>query len=288
MPNWRFALVDSVVQDAITMPYCFVIQPFDGGRFDKRFDDVFKPAIEEAELEAYRIDKDPSVSIPINEIESGIRGASVCFADITLDNPNVWFELGYALASDKEICLICSEERKTQFPFDVQHRNIIKYNVDSPSDYHSLKVKITTRLKALGEKTAKLAVISVQSPIKEESGLSQHEMIVLAAIMENRDGPGGNVSHWTIKNDLDTWGYNNIALNIGLEKLIGRGLIAAKKEHDPSGEFYNVYYVEEAGMTWLLDNSDRLELNSRKASTPHRATRWGNATGSNRDDEIPF
>jgi hypothetical protein len=35
------------------MPYCFVIQPFDGGRFDKRFTDVFKPAIEAAGLDPY-------------------------------------------------------------------------------------------------------------------------------------------------------------------------------------------------------------------------------------------
>lgn len=33
------------------MPICFVIQPFDSGRFDKRFDDVYKPAIEAAGLE---------------------------------------------------------------------------------------------------------------------------------------------------------------------------------------------------------------------------------------------
>jgi len=69
------------------MPYCFVIQPFDGGKFDKRFADVFRPAIEGAGLEAYRVDKDPAASIPINEIEQGIRGASVCFADVTMDNP---------------------------------------------------------------------------------------------------------------------------------------------------------------------------------------------------------
>ena len=32
------------------MPTCFVIQPFDSGKFDKRFEDVYKPAIEAADL----------------------------------------------------------------------------------------------------------------------------------------------------------------------------------------------------------------------------------------------
>jgi hypothetical protein len=242
-----------------TMPYCFVIQPFDSGRFDKRYTDVYKPAIEGAGLEPYRVDRDPAVSIPINEIESGIRGASVCFADITRDNPNVWFELGYALASDKDICLICSEERQTRFPFDVQHRSIIRYKVESSSDYHSLQDRITSRLKAIEEKTQKLAIVSTKSPLKEERGLSQHEMIVLTAIMENRDGPGEAVSHWIVKNNLDKLGYNNVALNIGLEKLIGSRMISATRVESQDGE-YNAYYVEEAGLQWLMDNSDRLEV----------------------------
>ena len=112
------------------MSTCFVIQPFDnGGKFDKRYRDVLEPAIREAGLEPYRVDVDPSVSVPIDAIQNGIRRAAVCLADITLDNPNVWFELGYALASDKQMCLVCSEERTSKYPFDVQHRSIIKYRI---------------------------------------------------------------------------------------------------------------------------------------------------------------
>lgn len=68
------------------MPTCFVIQPFDSGKFDKRFEDVYRPASESASLEAYRVDKDPAVAIPIDSIEEGIRQAAVCLADITADN----------------------------------------------------------------------------------------------------------------------------------------------------------------------------------------------------------
>lgn len=66
------------------MATCFVIQPFDAGKFDKRFLDIYKPAIEAAGLDAYRVDKDPGVSVPIDAIESGIKSASICLADITL------------------------------------------------------------------------------------------------------------------------------------------------------------------------------------------------------------
>ena len=81
------------------MATCFVIQPFDGAKFDKRYTDIYKPAIEAAGLEAYRVDTDPGVQVPIDAIEKGIKQATICLADITTDNPNVWYELGFAFAS---------------------------------------------------------------------------------------------------------------------------------------------------------------------------------------------
>lgn len=49
------------------MDKCFVIQPFDNDKFDKRYQDIFKPAIDKAELDPYRVDKDLSVRIPIDD-----------------------------------------------------------------------------------------------------------------------------------------------------------------------------------------------------------------------------
>ncbi len=37
------------------MANCFVIQPFDAGKFDKRYEQVFKPAIVAADLELFSI-----------------------------------------------------------------------------------------------------------------------------------------------------------------------------------------------------------------------------------------
>ena len=106
------------------MATCFVIQPFDRGVYDKRYVDVFRPSIEAAGLDPYRVDEDPSVAIPIRDIERGIRNAEVCFAEISTDNPNVWFELGYAIAARKPVVMVCSESR-IRFPFDVAHRTIV-------------------------------------------------------------------------------------------------------------------------------------------------------------------
>lgn len=80
--------------------YCFVIQPFDS-TFDKRYTDVYEPAIKASGLIPYRVDRDPSAKNLIEQIESRIDGAKICVVDISIDNPNVWYELGYAFASKK-------------------------------------------------------------------------------------------------------------------------------------------------------------------------------------------
>jgi hypothetical protein len=130
------------------MKNCFVMQPFDGGVFDKRYSDVFSPAIIDAGLVPYRVDQDPGASIPIQSIEEGIRNSLICLADISIDNPNVWFELGYALSAGKQVVLVCSSERTSKFPFDIQHRAIIKYKSESSSDFENLKKAVTQKLKA--------------------------------------------------------------------------------------------------------------------------------------------
>lgn len=71
------------------MATCFIIQPFDDGPFDKRYEDILAPAVSAAGLEPYRVDRDPRVSIPIDEIEAGIRSSDICLAEITTDNPNL-------------------------------------------------------------------------------------------------------------------------------------------------------------------------------------------------------
>ena len=62
------------------METCFVIQPFDGGgKFDKRYEDIYSPAIKAANLIPYRVDRDPSVNIPIEDIEKEISAPTVSF-----------------------------------------------------------------------------------------------------------------------------------------------------------------------------------------------------------------
>jgi hypothetical protein len=131
------------------MRLCFVIQPFDRGPFDARFRSTLAPAIQDAGLEPYRVDHDPSTVIPSDDIQAGIRGADACVADITLDNPNVWLEVGLAISANKPILLLANGSAREAFPFDVRHRHIVKYATQDITDFVRLRHEITSRLRVL-------------------------------------------------------------------------------------------------------------------------------------------
>jgi len=167
------------------MPTCFVIQPFDRGKFDKRFFDIYKPAIEAAGLSAYRVDEDPAVSVPIESIEKGIRDAAICLADITTDNPNVWYELGYAFSAARPVVMVCSNERTTKYPFDIQHRSIIPYCPESSSDFDELRTRLTAVLNAQVTSRVLLQDMAKSDPVATVEGLSYPEILVVGVLAGN-------------------------------------------------------------------------------------------------------
>jgi hypothetical protein len=236
------------------------MQPFDGGAFDKRYDDVFVPAIKEAGLEPYRVDRDPSVSIPIDDIESGIINSRLCLADITTDNPNVWFELGFAIAVPKEVVLVCADARTTKFPFDVQHRNIIKYKTESPQDFVQLKEKITNRINAILNKINEITNISNISPVVDTEGLSQHELVALVTVMQNSFISEEGVTSYKIKEDMNNAGFTDIAVSLALTSLSQKSMIKTDITTDFNGNPYRVYNVISKGSDWLFRHQDLLVL----------------------------
>nr|WP_321486087.1 hypothetical protein [uncultured Draconibacterium sp.] len=243
------------------MEKCFVIQPFDNDKFDKRYNDIFKPAIEKSGFDAYRIDKDLSVRIPIDEIEKKIMESQICFAEITSDNPNVWYELGFAFACDKDVVMVCSEERTGKFPFDIQHRHIITYKTSSKSDFESLEDTITRKINAYKSKSKTVKAIN-SAPIADREGLKSHEIAMLVLIMENQITSEDFMSVYQLKNEMEKAGYTAIATSVGVRSLSKAGLIKTYKESDiyNNGEEFLACKLTESGEAWILDNQDKLEF----------------------------
>lgn len=263
------------------MPQCFVIQPFDHGPFDKRYRDVLAPAIKEAGLDSYRVDEDPSTTVPIDDIEKGIRGSEICLADITTDNPNIWYEVGFSFVNGKPVVLICAKQRPTDPPFDIQHRQIIFYSQDSPSDFIKLGKEVTARLKAQLKKAEAMQTIANLSPVKSTEGLSSYEIATMVSIMENRLEPDGSVTPSDIRKDMRKAGYTDIATGLSLESLKRKEMIEFdQSESDNFGNTYTVVRLSDRGLDWMLENQKRFKLSVEEESAQQ--------TTEVSDDDIPF
>ena len=234
-----------------------MIQPFDGGKFDKRFEDVYKPAINAAGLEAYRVDGDDYVQIPIDAIEDKINAATICLADITLNNPNVWYEVGYALARNKTIVLVCSDERTDLYPFDIRQRNILQYKTESPSDFENFKQKLTSRINKLKSNISIVTTPTININVDNFEGLSYLELAFVGALLSNQDIPNEYVSAWGIKEQMKKNGFNDLAFNVCVRKLLTKKFIESSIVTDYYGNEYNGFNLTEKGSEWVLKNEDK-------------------------------
>ncbi|MCU0303837.1 MAG: nucleoside 2-deoxyribosyltransferase [Thermoanaerobaculales bacterium] len=256
-----------------------MIQPFDSGKFDKRFDDVFAPAIKEAGLEAYRVDRDPNVEVPIEAIEDGIKNAAICLADITTDNPNVWYELGYAFASGRPVVMVCSEERTThRYPFDIQHRTVLNYSVEAPSDFERLRAQLSEKLMALLSKKEALRQIVESEQVAPTHGLSQPELVVLAILAGDTGLPGSSSPLYSLKRSAERSGLTSIGFSLAFRRLLSKGLIETIDTMDEHGESYEAARLTDHGWHWVERNESLFVL--KKGPKP---------TGfDDLDDDIPF
>jgi len=259
---------------------CFVIQKFDT-RYNRLFDEIFDSAIRKAELDPYRVDRDPSASIPIDTIEKEISASVACFAELSEDNPNVWFELGYAIAREKPLCLVCSDKRD-KFPFDVQHRQIIKYPPEALSrDYQQLQESITKRLLAAISQSESLQVNAAAAKAlsigPETNGLQPHELLALTIIFQYQYD--GGVSTWNLAQEMEKGGFIRAATNLAIAQLKKDGFVEFRDVRMEDG-IASMLFVSEGGEGWLLDNQHRLNL-----QIPNLRSQ---TAGEITDEDMPF
>ncbi len=113
--------------------FVFVLMPF-----KPDFDDVYKLGIKSAcETDtAYceRVDEQKFEGSMLDRIYSQIRRADCIIADMSTQNPNVFYEVGYAHALGKKVILITQDG--SDIPFDMKHYQHIIYNRGNISHLH--------------------------------------------------------------------------------------------------------------------------------------------------------
>ena len=124
----------------------FVVMQF-SEEFNALYTDVIKPTCEQFDLKAVRADDIYNSDLVINDIARSIEEASVIIADVTTDNPNVFYEVGYAHGIKKETILL-SDRTREKLPFDVSGFRTLFYDntIGGKSDVEG---RLTAHLKSI-------------------------------------------------------------------------------------------------------------------------------------------
>lgn len=108
-------------------PEVFIVSQF-GGDYDVLYDEVIKPVCKKLGYEPIRGDEVANCSMILSDIITSIQNSAVIIADITPDNPNVFYEIGYAHALGKPTILLCDKALRSKLPFDVSEFRTIFYD----------------------------------------------------------------------------------------------------------------------------------------------------------------
>lgn len=99
------------------VPTCFIVMQF-SPEYDDLYNHVIKPVCERNGYSAIRADDFANSGLILNDIISSIRNSAVIIADITPDNANVYYEVGFAHGIGKPTILM-SDKSRQRLPFDL-------------------------------------------------------------------------------------------------------------------------------------------------------------------------
>jgi tetratricopeptide (TPR) repeat protein len=117
-------------------PHAFVIMPFgkkkggDGSLYDFNaiYKTLIKPALEEAGFEAFRADEETSSGDILTDMFQELLLADLCLCDLSIDNANVYYELGIRHAFRKR-GVVHIQAGRAYMPFDIFNVRTLPYHI---------------------------------------------------------------------------------------------------------------------------------------------------------------
>lgn len=111
----------------IERPKAFIVMQF-SSPYNEVYSHVIKDVCDEFKIDAVRADEIYGPGIIIKDVIDRISQSQVVIADISPTNPNVYFEVGYALALGKPIILLAQRRTSdTPLPFDLSAFRVLFY-----------------------------------------------------------------------------------------------------------------------------------------------------------------
>lgn len=116
---------------------------------------------------------------------------------------------------------------------------------------------MTTRINAW-KKSNPILSVSVESDDRE--GLSEQEIKLIESTLALQETPDEYVSTWGIKEEMKRRGFNEVAFNIAVRKLLVKNFVETSVEHDYNGNECNVLTITSLGNDWILKNEDKFSF----------------------------
>ena len=109
-------------------PTAFIVMQF-SSPYNEVYSDVIKQMCDECRIDALRADEIYGPGIIVKDVIDRISKSQVVIADISPTNPNVYFEVGYALALGKPIILLAQRRGPdAPLPFDLSAFRVLFYD----------------------------------------------------------------------------------------------------------------------------------------------------------------
>lgn len=108
----------------VDYPNAFVAIPY-GGAWDDLCTDVIKPAVKAAGLKYVRADNGPRVGPLMERVWGDVLKAGVVIAELSTENPNVFYELGLVHALGKDTVIL--KEKAVKLPADFHGTLYVEY-----------------------------------------------------------------------------------------------------------------------------------------------------------------
>jgi len=123
--KWFGETLNSKIQHLLNRQFGFVAMPYGKSELDVLYKKHIVPAAKRAGFGVSRVDEKHFTKSIIHQIQYMIRQAHFVIFLTYGNNPNVFFEAGYALGLQKEIIMCTSD--LSELPFDVREHKCLAY-----------------------------------------------------------------------------------------------------------------------------------------------------------------
>lgn len=157
--------------------FAFVLMPF-----DQAFDDIYKFGIKATAttlgILAERVDEQIYSEGILERIYRQIELADLIIADMTGQNPNVFYEVGYAHAKGK-FCILLTQKSE-DIPFDLKHHRHIVYG----NSISQLRTQLTEEMAWVKNQVNTIRSSRINITLKEASGLLERTKFSAVGIVD--------------------------------------------------------------------------------------------------------